>query len=204
MIKFYEDEYYNIAESGVELKKPFVDKFEKILSKDVDDVSWIAGGAVLSAYKDEKINDIDIFTHDVEKAKHNYFHDIPESEIIKTPYSWTATIEGYRTQLIIFNEYNTIEDCLDSFDFTICTAAYIGGCGVVCGTSFVPHADARKLVIRYLTNPLSTMKRVVKYVANGYTIDNKELYKVMKRVSGMNINWPDDLDNYVSEDIFYN
>ena len=83
---------------------------------------------------------------------------------------------------------------INTFDFTVC-------CGVFNGESFYFHdfffqdLAAKRLVVNNIVMPLSTYKRIIKYVHRGFHICDGNLLIIAKAVSTINFNDP--VQNYL-------
>jgi hypothetical protein len=87
-----------------------------------------------------------------------------------------------KIQLINFRYYNGIEEVLDSFDFTLCQFGFDG-------THFYASDFAlwdvarKKLVPHTITFATSSLRRLIKYTSQGYTICGGALAQILQQVA---------------------
>ena len=98
--------------------------------------------------------------------------------------------EPVPVSFVYCHRFETLEECLDRFDFTVCQA---GVCvrngewfGLV-GESFYRDLAARRLVVREagLDSPVSTCERIVRYASRGYRINRGQFKPLAKIINGM-------------------
>jgi len=100
-------------------------------------------------------------------------------------------LKGQKIQIIKHYMYDTADNVMKNFDFTIC-------CGIYDGSNFYFHDDyfidlsAKRLVINTinLPLPLNTLERVIRYVKKGYHICNGNLLKLSQAIAKVNFNDP--------------
>lgn len=68
---------------------------------------------------------------------------------------------------LIKKEYGSIEDILNSFDFTICQFAILGDV-LYTGPYSLWDLGRKRLVVNKITYPLASMRRVIKYTKQGF------------------------------------
>lgn len=176
----------------------------------------IAGGAITSAFTYSKINDIDCYfkskehliglLNDVDKISDPYF------EVFTTCFKYftnKATLvrdfdTGQDVQYVYQKYYETTQDIFDNFDFTINMGAIKLGKTpeedlVVLHKDFEKHCLSRKLVVNTKSQyPLVSMFRVGKYKERGYSLDNKELLKMLLMVNNLEIGSWDQVKEHFS------
>ena len=91
-------------------------------------------------------------------------------------------------------KYKSPQETIDSFDFTIVCAA-IGPEGIITDERFYIDNAQRRLVVKSLPKPLSTVKRGMKYSMRGYSMCPVGLAKILKAVQENPINWEDPEQN---------
>lgn len=139
-----------------------------------NDNTWIAGGAVRDSLIKDTISDIDIFGKSKEAlaefSTNNKLDD--RYDVVHD----TADIKTYRNktwkiQLILKHNYNTIQDCLDDFDYTICQFAFMDN-KVFCNPDSLVHLHNKQLIINKLRPDytINSFRRLQKYIQRGYTI----------------------------------
>jgi hypothetical protein len=161
---------------------------------------WIAGGAVRRTLQDEKLDsDFDFFFRN--ESQYDYF----KAELIAKGFSITASNDkntsfkapGYfdepdgegkgiwvpemRVQAINFRYYDTPEEIIDSFDFTLSQFVY-DGMNVHMGEFSLWDVARKKLVPHKITYGVSSLRRILKYTRQGYTICAGGLGEVLEQV----------------------
>lgn len=164
----------------------------KLLDLDIVQGPWLAGGSVLSWYNNEPVGlgDFDIFFKDLKqfdemfgRLMRNHATIVYTSENALTLHL-TVDDDVKRIQLIRKNYFQSAEDVINHFDFTICQLA-TDGWNIVASDKTYEHIREKKIV---LSKPASRtlVKRLIKYVSYGYTPEI-ELVQTM-------IDNPDDYD----------
>ena len=166
----------------------------------------IAGGAITSAFTYTKVNDIDCYFKSKEHliGLLNDVHDMNQevfSSVWFMHFSDKATLvkdeeSSQEVQYIYQKYYQTPKDIFNNFDFTINMGALKLGKTpeedeVVLHKDFEKHCLSRKLVVNTKSQyPLVSMFRVEKYKERGYSLDNKEMLKMLLMVNNLEIdNW---------------
>lgn len=165
----------------------------------------IAGGAITSAFTHTKINDIDCYF----KSKEHLIGLLNDVDNMSDPYfdvaAWFKHFTGKATtvrdadsmfdvQYVYQKFYQTPQDIFDNFDFTVNMGAIKLGKTpeedeVILHQDFERHCLSRKLVVNTKSQyPLVSMFRVGKYKERGYSLDNKELLKMLLMVNNLEIN----------------
>lgn len=158
------------------------------------EISWIAGGALRSFLVGDKVKDLDIFSNDPESVLSAFKADDTfkighENDFISNFYK-----DGICYQVIKKYKYKSPQETIDSFDFTIVCAA-IGPEGIITDERFYIDNAQRRLVVKSLPKPLSTVKRGMKYSMRGYSMCPVGLAKILKAVQENPINWEDPEQN---------
>ena len=129
---------------------------------------WIAGGSIRSWFNGEETPDIDVFAKD-EKSM-NLF--IQENQL-KNLVSKSATTETYRRGGDIVQAirlyYDSVENLLDSFDYTICQFAWDND--KIYSTMEAVVATLRKHLAVHKVQPgyeVDSLRRAFKYFDKGY------------------------------------
>lgn len=135
---------------------------------------WIAGGAIRRTLACQKLDsDVDYFFRDADQR------EAFNTAITKTgrvarrnahaiTYSVAHKDSAVIVQAISIGYYATIEDVLDSFDFTITQFGY-DGADLVCGEFALWDLARKRLALHKLTHGVSTVRRLIKYARQGYT-----------------------------------
>lgn len=74
-----------------------------------------------------------------------------------------------KIQAIIIRWYSSLDDVLDSFDFTICQFGY-DGVDLVCGDYALWDLGRRRLVPHKITFGTASVRRLLKYTSQGFTL----------------------------------
>jgi len=157
---------------------------------------WIAGGAMRSWLVGDKVKDIDIFSNDPDaviaafEASDNYKSGV-KNDFIAHFYR-----DKVRYEIIRAYKFNSPQETIDNFDFTIICAAY-GSSGLVVDERFYIDNAQKRLVVKSLPKPLSTIKRGLKYSKRGYTMCPIGLSKILKTIQENPINWENPKENDV-------
>lgn len=167
--------------------------YEKMPAKEI---SWIAGGALRSFLVGDKVKDLDIFSSDPEKVLSAFKSDDSfkvghENDFISNFYK-----DNMCYQVIKKYKYQSPQETIDSFDFTIVCAA-IGQDGIITDERFYIDNAQRRLVVKSLPKPLSTVRRGMKYCQRGYYMCPVGLAKILKAVQENPINWEDPSQNEI-------
>lgn len=72
-----------------------------------------------------------------------------------------------KVQAIRFAYYQSAEEVIDSFDFTICQFAY-DGVSLICGDTALWDLGRKRLAVHKITFALSSMRRILKYSSQGF------------------------------------
>lgn len=160
------------------------------------EISWIAGGALRSYLVGDRVKDLDIFSANPEAVLEAFksrddFKAGFENDFIANFYK-----EGMCYQVIKKYKYDNQKDTIASFDFTI-IAASIGPDGLVVDDRFYVDNAQKRLVVKSLPKPLSTVKRGMKYCGRGYVMCPVALAKILKAVQENPINWDDPEQNEI-------
>lgn len=140
----------------------------------------LVGGACRSFVDGQDPNDFDVFivgfadsTLKGPTLKEHLIaqYDLSWERIFTCPagllHSW-KTPNG-KVQLITPREYRDIADMFQSFDFTICQAAFDGK-DLYYTDEFWKDVTDRKLTLLKMTYPLATMNRMYRFKSYGYNI----------------------------------
>ncbi|WP_316176185.1 hypothetical protein [Bradyrhizobium sp. SZCCHNRI1073] len=138
---------------------------------------WIAGGALRrTLLGKEPESDFDFFFRDAGQLA-DFTAALESSGLVKV--RETAHHVHYRGKLgdsgidrdiqcIRFAFYQNSEAVIDSFDYTICQLAFDGKT-LTLGEFTLWDLGRRRLAIHKITYPVATMRRMLKYTAQGFT-----------------------------------
>lgn len=167
------------------------DMFEALTEAD----AIIAGGAILSAFTHQDINDIDVYFRDRESMMKAFVKVTRDWESIylgHTDKSITLKDKGSETivQFIYFDFFATPEDIFQAFDFTVCMAAIeLGTLAFVAHKDFISDMASRTLHFNPGTKfPYISLIRTKKYQERGYKIGRGHLLAIANACARMPIN----------------
>jgi hypothetical protein len=139
------------------------------------DGPWIAGGAIRRTLQQQPLeSDVDYFFRDADQRK--AFGEgmlerrgwiISEKEHATT-YGINHEHGTVIVQAVSMGYYRTLEDVLDSFDFTITQFGFDGN-DLVCGPCSLWDLARKRLALHRLTFGVSTVRRLIKYTRQGFT-----------------------------------
>lgn len=137
---------------------------------------WLAGGSLRRAISGNNLeSDFDFFFKD--ELQFKTFEVNLELGYVKVKETdHHVQYRGYSDvlernidiQLIKFQYYNTAQEVLDSFDYTICQVVF-DGVDLHVGEYTLWDIANKRLAINKITFPLSTLRRLLKYTNQGYT-----------------------------------
>jgi len=147
---------------------------------------WIAGGALRRTLQQMPLeSDVDYFFRDAAQAQ-------AFGEQLQANGGWQisqrehATTYGVKhdhstiiVQAVTMAYYPTLEDCLDSFDFTITQFGY-DGADLVCGPFSLWDLARKRLALHRLTFGVSTVRRLIKYTRQGFTACSGVLASILE------------------------
>ena len=152
---------------------------------------FLAGGFIRSCISKEPINDVDLFCGSKEFAlgvAGSLYQKIKDASVIDTDNALTVLGEKLPIQFIHRWVFETPQQCIESFDFTVASAAIWHNGEAwesVCDERYYADLAAKRLTYR---NPIreeeagGSMLRVLKFARQGYTIPIDDLSAVMERV----------------------
>lgn len=163
----------------------------KVVFGTVELPCWIAGGSIRDLCQDGTCNtDIDVFFYnrdDIERA-HAKLHSIEGSHLDlenERVYKWN--VPGIGKVDIVRLPFRDPQVCIDSFDFTVCSAAIDHLGRFYCHKRFFQDLEAKALVVNQLPFPLSTMRRMQKYIQKGYTICQGGILEIAKAIQTIDL-----------------
>ncbi len=150
------------------------------------DVGWLAGGALRRLITKQKLDsDFDFFFKSPDSFE-GFYKGIKSCKNIKVQKEFRnehnitlivnvvgsedgelEIIEGLKLQLINIQYYNTIEEVLESFDYTLCQVALDDG-NLVLGDTTLWDLGNKRIVINKITYPVASLRRLLKYTNQGY------------------------------------
>jgi hypothetical protein len=158
--------------------------------------SWIAGGVLRDYFSEKPLkSDCDIFFPNLSeytKAK-NYFISNGGKMIWESENGMKVTYKGNTFDLVKIFASNP-NATINRFDFTVSMFA-TDGSELYYSNNSLKDLQDRKLVINIITNPLSTLKRVLKHYKKGFTMSAEETKKLYESLNVMPYDDTDDLLN---------
>lgn len=158
----------------------------------------IAGGFIRSCIANEEVNDIDLFASDADAALALANRLAPEQDRAKnakgllpgvhsTDNAYTITSLRPVAQVIHRWTFETPQQCVESFDFTIARAAiwYSDGWKTLVAPSFYADLAAKRLIYcspKRIEELGGSMLRVLKFYQRGYRIPLDSLSAVIARL----------------------
>lgn len=156
---------------------------------------WIAGGAVRRTIQGEALSsDFDFFFANEEQA--NAFESAMDAagaaKTTSTTKSCTFMLPGespaegvylpeIKVQSIRFQFFSDPEAVIDAFDFTLSQFAYDGE-SVYVGPFSLWDVARRRIVIHRISYGVSSVRRLMKYAAQGYTVCSGALAEILRQV----------------------
>ena len=143
---------------------------------------FIAGGALRSSLINQRYSDIDIFS-----TENKYLDEFQESllgwDLVYDAVKLKTLKKGNDKIQLIYREYESIESCLDTFDFTICQFAMDNNY-LYCNPDALIHLFRKRLVVNKI-NPewaYDTLRRLQKYIKSGFTICDGGLIDIVNAI----------------------
>jgi len=164
------------------------------------DGPWICGGAVRRTLLGASIDsDIDIFSSSAEQLDAAVEHllnvlddrninhhtnsrntSMVHEVVVKLPHQSSEKNDGIKSVKVQFIKkyYPSVNDVLDSFDFTICQFGYDGE-NLFHGEYSLWDLGRRRLAVNRITRPVSSIRRLVKYSNQGFTFCNGTITSIL-------------------------
>ena len=178
----------------------------EILPKCTTNGPWVAGGALLRTYTEKPLDsDIDVFfqsqeqmTQFVSQIVLNAYTGLEEDmnsshyttkDNIVSEWQWHTTItinymqRDWKIQCVSFIYFKDVGELFDSFDFDVCMLAYDGE-SVHVSESTMDAINNKKIVLKKINYPSVTLKRLVKYMRQGYDINDNDVMMLARSFRG--------------------
>lgn len=149
---------------------------------------WIAGGAAISLYTKQVINDVDVYvTHrqqqrDLEQLFVDEHFITYKSENALTARAELVKGEVHKVQLIRKGLYQKIEDVFATFDFSVCQIATDGRGNFVATPHALADLGTKRLRVTHF-NPDSFMSRWAKYTMYGFELPTEEFSDYVSKIN---------------------
>ena len=102
---------------------------------------------------------------------------------------WHTTItinymqRDWKIQCVSFVYFKDVGELFDSFDFDVCMLAYDGE-SIHVSESTMNAINNKKIVLKKINYPSVTLKRLVKYMRQGYDINDTDVMMLAKSFRG--------------------
>lgn len=158
---------------------------------------WIAGGSIADFLKQRYINgDIDIWFRNQEDYDRAYDIFRTNAELTfsyDSNFSHTFQLRDITIQLIHRKFFETPQDCVNSFDYSICGAGVTRTQFVSC-PMFWKDFTNQVLRLQNRTAPMSTLTRLAKYVKRGYVPNKQTFLTLIEQLQSIDLTNPADND----------
>lgn len=192
-MNIYSTKFDKIKPNKLTKLSPLLDL--NLLSDDV----WLGGGSLRSLVDpNDEVADFDLFFRrlsaveevqkKLEQARYNLIYSCPNKTL------FTYSKDSNKVQVVCREEYLSMPQMLETFDFTACIAA-TNGKQLYFSTNFVKDVRKKELRLASLTYPTATLKRIVKYSNKGYKI-GRIAREFVENVNSNTFS-ADDLEGYV-------
>lgn len=151
----------------------------------------VAGGYIRGVISKEPMTDVDLFAGNQEVSQVMAYDLTKDAKKVhKTDNALTIKIGRTTVQFITRWVFDNSEDCIKSFDFTVCQAAFwydqdYKKWNSICSDDFYPDLAAKRLIYTWPIRdeePGGSMLRVLKYYQKGYRIPLDSLAAVIARL----------------------
>jgi hypothetical protein len=151
---------------------------------------WVAGGSVRRLFE-EKVNDSDFDFFFANAEQMNVFKSALEAggALLQNTNDKNSTWilprdkagPEVKIQIITFQYYSSMQNIVDSFDFTLCQFAFDGSVFEV-GDMSLYDVARKQIVPSKLTYAVASVRRLLKYTRQGYTICSGGLAEMLRQV----------------------
>lgn len=158
---------------------------------------YVAGGAVTSIFRSRPIQDFDLFFRDADSLKPalGRLRELADdgSKIIETDAAISVTIDAKRVQGVRATSGDP-QHVIQSFDFTICQAAFVPDYTFIFGPRFMQHLAQRRLVFNLKAEyPICSLFRARKFIKRGFDFPGIEAIKLGLSIQKLQISTYSDL-----------
>ncbi len=148
---------------------------------------WLAGGALRTLIEHtQQISDFDLFFKSADHLSVTRAELLADGfvEVFACPKGelFTYKKRDLKVQCIAKHFYLNDTHLVDSFDFTICQAAY-DGTSITVAKKMIESVKRKSLYINQITYPVASINRLFKYKQKGYTISEKTLVDLVAQIS---------------------
>lgn len=152
---------------------------------------WLAGGAVRRLFcgQDPLASDLDFFFKDEVQAN-RFVEELTERKLKKrsskssSAATYVLEVDGKEVpvQVVRIAYYKSLAECLDSFDFTACQFGF-DGAEFLCSRLGLLDLARRRLVVHKITYAIASVRRMMKYGAQGFTVCNGTIEAILRAVA---------------------
>jgi hypothetical protein len=188
----YSKSYLSQVLYGLGFKSQYY--FKSIIEKDWLQI-FIAGGAIRRTLLNQNLNtgDFDFYFNSEDSLKfmedmlkhRNFLFKKKSQYAIEYMGVLPGVDDAVTVQLIHFKYFYKPEKIIKDFDFTVCQFVIDLGEGdgiLYCGERSLWDLGRKKLVLNNLERPISIMRRIHKYLDQGFTIDKMTYYRLLDYV----------------------
>lgn len=136
----------------------------------------------------DPVKDIDIFSETPHETLAAFNSDTRFSKTIENEFVAHFYKDKLRYEVIKKYPFRTQRQTIETSDFTVICAAY-GPDGLTVDDRFYVDNAQKRLVVKSLPKPLSTMKRALKYAHKGYYLCPVNLSKILRAIQENPIDW---------------
>lgn len=166
-----------------------IEFFEKVISSvGMGNGVYVAGGAMRNLIDDTKNDkdydfffasktDLDTWEANIQKIGKKVF----ETTHCNT-YSVIVDNKDVKIQAIKHIFYSSLEDLINSFDYTICMFGY-DGTNLMCGDYSLWDLSTKSLIVNKITYPVASIRRLIKYSKYGYKVCNGTISTILQAVT---------------------
>jgi hypothetical protein len=162
--------------------------FEKVISAvGIGNGVYLAGGAIRNLLNDVKNDkDYDFFfasSADLTTWETNLLKTgkkVFENTFCNT-YKLSVDNQEIKIQAIKHQFYTSLEDLLNSFDYTICMFGYDGS-NLICGDYSLWDLSSKSLIVNKITYPVASIRRLIKYSKYGFKVCNGTISTILQNV----------------------
>jgi len=147
---------------------------------------WIAGGSIRDFFLGREPKDVDFyFSNSIDRRRAAYFLTENNFELVHSHDNHDVLIRDNVRYETFYNQGDaTPKECIENFDFTICSCALDNKLEFSCHDDFFKDLENLHLArIPQAGKPVSTTcKRLKKFLNTGYDIDRQNLIKWLNDV----------------------
>lgn len=166
----------------------FGGKFRVILNQLpplAEDGPWVCGGLLRRAFIGQAFDsDVDMFFGYGEQldATKAWLERMGFVAVNTSQFNIMYVRGDLKIQLIHFEYFDSLEQVLDSFDFTICQFGFDGS-NVYTTQNALTDLLGKKLVLNKLTYGVNTVRRLIKYTNQGFTACSGVITEILNQVA---------------------